>query len=183
MTDIDISSLIAGCRANNRQSQQQLHKHFYAYGVKVCTRYLSNEADIRAVLNEAFYKVFTKIEQHTPEQSFKAWFSRIVTNAAIDYLKKYKFNQSHNELSSAETIETSSEVFNDMSEKEILGIVKLLPPMYRTVFTLYAVEGFQHNEISEMLNITVGTSKSNFSRAKVKLKELLELHNIERYGK
>ena len=177
MNDFELSKLLADCKANKRAAQELLYKSFYGYGMSVCLRYTSNKEEAQEILNDGFVKVYTRLEQYQANSNFKAWFRRILINACIDYFRQ---KQRKVELTFTEQyIEPSIEpdYYNQLSYDELIYFVQELSPVYRMVFNLYAVEGYSHEEIGQMLNISEGTSKSNLSRAKGNLREMITNHH------
>lgn len=142
----------------------------------LCLRYADNTDEAKDNLQEGFILVFSKIKQYRFEGSFEGWVKRIMVNVS---LQKYRNRLKMNPVYELETIrECAAENASDLvSEKELLQMISELPPRYRLVFNLYAIEGFSHKEISEMLGITEGTSKSNLSRARDILQEKLKKHS------
>lgn len=177
-----MQEIIEGCIRKDRTSQYLLYKEFYSYGMAICRRYALNDDDAADVLNNGFMKVFTHIEKYDPEKPFKAWLGKIITNTAIDqYRKSLKFSD-HDDLTDHEDIGGPAQVYEQMAYKDLLVLVQGLPPAYRTVFNLFAIDGYSHEEISELLNISVGTSKSNLFKARQKLQERLSSITGTRHG-
>ena len=168
-----MQEIIEGCIRKDRSSQYLLYKEFYSYGMAICRRYALNDDDAADVLNNGFMKVFTNIEKYDPEKPFKAWLGKIITNTAIDHYRKSLKFSNHDELSEHEDIGGPAQVYEQIAYKDLLVLVQGLPPAYRTVFNLFAIDGYSHEEISELLNISVGTSKSNLFKARQKLQERL----------
>jgi RNA polymerase sigma-70 factor (ECF subfamily) len=167
--------LIRGCLCNNSKSQELLYKHFFGYSMSLCMRYLANRSDALDVMNEAFLKIFSKIQNYDNQKSFKAWIRRILVNCCIDFIRRQKrvilvFNDS----SYNDTSDTGDLPVQKLSAEEILALLSQLPDRYRITFNLYEIEGFSHDEIAVMLNIPASTSRSNLTRAKKKLRELIE---------
>ncbi|WP_215223580.1 RNA polymerase sigma factor [Echinicola shivajiensis] len=176
--------LIKGLLKNDRKSQELLYKQFYSYGMSVCLRYTSNRNDAVEVLNDSFMKVFTKIQQYDEQYAFKTWFRRILINSSINH-NKSKLNN-HHALSLDEVVEVEdkqSSIINELSYEELIKLIQSLSPMYRTVFSLYVIEGYSHLEIAELLGISEGASKSNLSRARLNLRELLKRNHEKRLAK
>lgn len=171
-----LPKLIAACRKGKRSSQKQLYQQFYAYAMTICLHYSKNQEEAQEICNDGFYKLFTKLALYREHIPFKTWLRRILVNAAIDYHRKYHLRKI--EIDEAEIKEQSSTTTNSGLEKlshdDVMKIVQQLPPTYRLVFNLYVIEGFSHPEIAEKLNISVGTSKSNLSKAKAKLRNMLK---------
>ena len=176
-----ISILISGCCKNDRNSQRDLYQLLYEYAIKISFRYITRIEDAEELTNESFIKLFKNIDQFDsrrggePEALFKGWFKRIVVNTCIDHLRK-----THLKLISQEISETS-DFFTDKQEtgidklmyREIIEAIKQLSPVYRTVFNLFVIEGYSHEEISEQLNISIGASKSNLSKARNNLRKII----------
>jgi len=169
------SEIIKGCRKQNRDSQKELYKMFYAYGMSITLRYANSRNEGAAILNDSFMKVFENIDQFDTERDFKPWFRRIVINTAINEYHKNKMRMEKVEpISESHDLLTDNKIVSGISYDEIIELIQKLSPVYRTVFNLYVIEGYKHREIAEMLEISVGTSKSNLSKAKSNLRELLE---------
>ncbi|GAB3663041.1 RNA polymerase sigma factor [Echinicola sediminis] len=169
-------ALLNGLSKNDRKSQELLYKQFYSYGMSVCLRYTSTREQAVEVLNDSFLKVFTKIDQYDQKYAFKAWFRRVLINTAINYNKKSINNHHHLGLDQVVEVKGSSspEALSELSYGEMIQCVQDLSPVYRMVFNLYVIEGYSHEEIAEKLEISVGASKSNLSRARANLREILK---------
>ncbi len=174
-----VNPLVKGCKNNDRIAQKKLYMLFYPYLMSICLRYADGAEEAKDILNEAFLKIFTKIKQHLPNQSFKAWVRRITVNTAIDHYRKNKKFKHHLEISQAASKYIEPEVISQFSSDDILKLVQKLPNSYQLVFNLYIIEGYSHKEIGKKLNINEGTSKSNLSKARAKLKIMLEAANRE----
>lgn len=156
-----------------------LYKQFYSYGMGICLRYSSKREEAVEILNDGFMKVFQKIDQYNPEKSFTKWFRRILINSAINYYKK-NIKHSHWGLDVIqEPPSLEFDVLGQLGYNEIIQLVQRLPVAYRTVFNLYAIEGYKHEEIADLLNISVGASKSNLSRARANLRGMLKTNHEE----
>jgi len=167
--------LIDGCKRKDRQSQKDLYKGCFSYAMSICLRYANNAEEAQEILNDSFLKVFNKIHLLSPPFNFKAWLRRILINTSIDYLRKNKSFLYSADYQEAKSIEVEASALDHLSEQDILMLVQMLPPSYRTVFNLYAIEGYSHEEIAKTLQISVGTSKSNLHKARQILqKRLLE---------
>ena len=169
---INFRLILQGCKEKNPSSQERLYKHFYGYGMHVALRYTKTKREAEEILNDAFLKVFNNIDQFDTGFPFKSWFRKVVVNTAVDSFRKHK---KYNEMFSSiePNVDSISDELYDFTidkTEDVLPIIQELPPAYRMVFNLYVMEGFKHQEIAKMLNISVGTSKSNLSRAKEKLK-------------
>lgn len=165
--------LLDGCIAGKRKYQEMLYRQYYAFGMSVTLRYLPSREDALEVLNDSFLKVFQNFETYDVQKPFKTWFRRIIINTAIDFFRKKSKIVFQNELFQSEkewSIEP--EFVRAMNGEEILALFEKLPNHYRLVFNLYEVEGYSHDEIAGMLDVSPGTSRSSLSRAKKMLKEL-----------
>jgi len=148
---------------------------FYAYGMSITLRYAESRDEAAEILNDAFMKVFTNIKDFNTDKPFKPWLRRIIINTAINHYHK---NKQYREMDSVdiaeESLGKSEKIIPGISYEEIIEMVQQLSPAYRTVFNLFVIEGFKHREIAEMLDIAVGTSKSNLAKAKKNLQAILE---------
>ena len=169
----DIGQILAGCRQRDRASQQALYKQYYAYGMGVCFRYVENEQEAVSVLNEGFLKVFLNIKKFNEDLPFKPWFRKILVNTAINYIKRQNKFKMEVSMEAANHIPDRENILSRISYRELMEVVQSLSTAYRTVFNMYVIDGFKHEEIAEQLGITVSTSKSNLSRARVRLQEMI----------
>lgn len=174
MTDDD---LIKGCVQEDESCQRELFRRYAGKMLGVCQRYARSTADAEDIVQDAFIKVFEKIFQFKSEGSFEGWIRRIVVNTA---LKKYTVIRFDKEVSGYEitdrnesSIEASA--YSHLNEKELLGMINNLPDGYRLVFNLYVIEGYQHEEIAQMLKIQSGTSRSQLVKARNMLKQQILL--------
>lgn len=158
--------LIKGCKDNSRTHQEALYRKYSRKVFGICLRYAQSELEAEDMMQEVFIKVLTRISQFKPTGSFEGWLKRISINHAIETYRKNK------RLVLVESYEGHLEktydpvILEKMSATEITLLINRMPEGYRMVFNLYAVEGYTHKEIGEMLGISEGTSKSQFSRAK-----------------
>lgn len=173
---------IAGCKANKRRAQNELFNMLYGKMLGVALRYTGNIDDAHDVTQNAFVKVFDKVIGYSSTGSFEGWVRRIVTNTAIDFIRKQKnihisLDQQEYEWLSADEGEELQ--WNNTLEKEadrVMDEIQKLSPAYRLIFNLYVIEDYSHQEIAEMLDISIGTSKSNLSKAKRNLlKNLVQM--------
>ncbi len=159
--------------------QYELYQRFAPKMYGVCLRYAGNAEEAEDILQEGFIKVFNKISSFRSEGSFEGWIRRIFVNTAIEHFRKKTYLQpiTENEENTVEGKYLS--VLDELAEKDIIQLVQQLSPGYRTVFNMYVVEGYTHKQIAEQLGISEGTSKSQLSRAKLILQDLVRTH-IER---
>jgi RNA polymerase sigma-70 factor (ECF subfamily) len=181
-----VKDLVDSCIKGNRKSQELLYKEFYGKMLAVCMRYSRNKEEAQDVLHDGLIKVFMKLKSFENKGSFEGWVRRIIVNVAIDFVRTRKdfYIKEEQEFLIDEIVDDydkSEEIekLRRMRAETIIGLMQKLSPAYRTVFNLFAVENMQHKEIAETLNISIGTSKSNLAKAKVKLKELVEQHRNE----
>ena len=171
--DKHLEILIAGCRRMDEQCQMALYRHYYSYAMSIGLRYTQSRESALEMLNDGFLKVFQKIEQYDSDFPFKPWLRKILMNAAIDHYRKYKRTKPEALSISEKDTVAHNEALDHLEFEDLLEIMKDLPPAYNLVFNLYVVEGLPHAEIAEKLDITIGTSKSNLSKARQKIKEML----------
>ncbi|MDR1557229.1 MAG: sigma-70 family RNA polymerase sigma factor [Tannerellaceae bacterium] len=170
--------LIEGCRKGNRLAQKELYDTYSRRMMGVCLRYVSDRETARDILQDGFVKVFTAIDSYTGMGSFEGWMRKIFVNCALEYLRKSDVLRDAVDLEHISVISSHEHsVIAEMSARELMNLVQELPVGFRTIFNLFAIEGFSHKEISEMLAITESTSRSQYTRAKQllqrKIKELL----------
>ena len=176
----EITYHIEACTRNDRTSQKKIYSAFYGYAMAVCERYTNNHDDAVEILNDGFLKIFKEIHRYTPAYSdlvgsFKGWLRKIMIYTAIDHFRR---NQKHRFMADIDngTIQIASggeDVVDRISYDEIIRSIQEVTPGYRTVFNLFVIEGFSHEEIAEKLGISVGTSKSNLSKARKQLQKIL----------
>lgn len=167
--------LIQACIKGKRRAQNELYKVAYPYAMSVALRYGSDRDDSAEIVNEAFYKAFNYLQSFDPSQSFASWLRRIVINTSIDHFKsRRKQKELLEPLEEQRRIEPETdELIEAIDAQALLHEIQKLPPSYRMVFSLFAVEGYSHQEIAQQLGISEGTSKSNYHKAKAKLKHQL----------
>jgi len=173
MAEQELQDLIDGCKRQDRQSQKLLYQSLYGYGMKICLRFTSNQHEAAEVLNDAFFKVFTNIDSYNEQWSFKPWLGKIVYHAAIDYYRSGLRWSTMEKLEKSEPVIQEASVEQKLSYDDLLRLVQRLPPGYRMVFNLYAVDGYSHEEIGEMMGISASTSRSNLYKARLKLQQML----------
>lgn len=173
-TEIEFRQIILGCRKHKRDSQNALYRLYYPYGMSIGIRYVDSETEAISVVNDGFLKVFRHIKRYDLAQPFKPWFRKILVNTAINHLKKQQKFKLEVSMENAKEVPTREEILSRIGYQELMAMIQSLSLAYRTVFNLYVIDGFKHEEIAEKLGISVSTSKSNLTRARAKLKELLE---------
>lgn len=164
---------VAGCRNNDRRSQKALYDQFYGYALAVALPYCSREEAAREVLNDAFLKVFTNIGQYDETRPFTVWLRTIVVRTAINHYHKYLNDPPPLDLTESLDLRVEDDFLSKMAAEDVAALVQKLPPAYRITLNLFALEGHTHPEIADMLGISIGASKSNLSKARAKLKQLM----------
>jgi len=173
MGEEDLHQLIRGCIKQDRKCQKMLYKAFYGFSMGICLRYTGSRDEAAEVMNQGFFKVFTHIESYDVTRPFKAWLGKIMMNVSIDFYRANLKMAYTEDLDNAEHISDGELVDQNLHYNDLLAMVQRLPQAYRTVFNLFAVDGYSHEEIASMLNINVGTSKSNLHKARQKLKLMI----------
>ena len=169
-----LEEIIYKCREGNSGAQTALYRLFSARMYGVCLRYAKDTGDAEDILQEGFLRVFTKIHQFEFKGSFEGWIRRIMVNTALEKFRKQDRLTPVEEMKIYESTEYVEETISSITAGDLMRIIQELPPRYRMVFNLFAIEGYSHQEISEMMNISEGTSKSNLSRARVILQKSVE---------
>ncbi|MFD2938072.1 RNA polymerase sigma factor [Spirosoma flavum] len=181
------SQLIVALKRGESRAHKVVYERFAGKMLAVCTRYCANRADAEEVMLDGFMRVFEKIEQFREDGSFEGWIRRIMVTESLMFLRKAKHWRQEISLDDV-TVELDYEwADTSVNENDLLRLVNQLPDGYRTVFNLYAIEGYTHAEIAEMLGISEGTSKSQLSRARmmlqVNLKKVEQEFRSESYEK
>jgi RNA polymerase sigma factor (sigma-70 family) len=179
MGEAELQRLISGCLQQNRQDQKALYQAFYGLAMSICLRYAGNRYEAAEIMNQGFFKVFTNLDKYDTQRPLAAWIGRIMMNTSVDYYRRnLKANQT-------DSLELADEVAHDdlpdqkLKYNDLIAMIQRLPQAYRTVFNLFAIEGYTHEEIAGMLNISTGTSKSNLFKAREKLKSMIM--NADKY--
>lgn len=162
------AELILGCKNLERAAQFELYQLFAGKMFSVCKRYLGNSPDAEDVLMEGFMKVYTKIDTYQDQGSFEGWIRRIITNEALMKIRKNKLFKTI-DIEEFWDISMPENALMNLQVEAIEEIIHEMPIGYRTIFNLYAIEGYSHREIAELLEISEGTSKSQLSRARALL--------------
>lgn len=169
---MSLQELIRDCKKKNASAQSQLYKLYASRLFSVCLKYSKNYVEAEDNLQDAFVTVFNKIEQYKNKGSFEGWIKRIAINTA---LKRYRKVQVYSLIDESAIEDVDIEIGNDEVDLDfLLQIIQDLPDRYRLVFNLYVMDGFSHNEIGKMLEISNGTSKSNLARARMILKQKIK---------
>ena len=173
---MSLDRLIKNCINQDAQAQSQLYKQYASKLFSLCLKYSKNYAEAEDNLHDAFITIFSKIGQYNNKGSFEGWLKRIAINTS---LQCYRENVGVYDIVNEGNIEdVSVDIDNDdVSIDYLLKIIQELPDRYRLVFNLYVLDGYSHVEISELINISTGTSKSNLARARLILKDKIEDYN------
>lgn len=177
----NLEQLIEDCKAGKRQAQSDLYRMFAPKLFGVCLRYSRDSTEAEDTLHEGFVTIFAKIHQFAYKGSFEGWLKRVVVNIALEKFRtRYKVLPVE-DISIYDTRSVAADVYADLAAEQLLELIKELPPRYKMVFNLYAIDGYNHKEISEKMGIAEGTSKSNLARARKILQDrVLELGLVDK---
>lgn len=174
ITPMTEQTIIRGCLQSDLLAQRELYNMYSPKMLSVCYRFAQHREDAEDMLQEAFIKVFTQIHTFQNKGAFEGWIRRIVVHTCINFLKKYKKFNEHIDLDYANNLFVKEEsIPSIMQAKQVVECIRLLPLGYRTVLNLYALEGYSHKEVGEMLDIGESTSRSQYTRAKAMLETIL----------
>ncbi|WP_448697719.1 RNA polymerase sigma factor [Mucilaginibacter sp. AW1-3] len=173
MSEQELQNIIRGCVKEDRASQKMLYKTLYGFAMGICLRYAGNRYEAAEILNTGFFKALTNIKKYDDSRPFKAWLGRIMTNTAIDYYRTNLKVAYTEDIETAEDVSVGDTISAKLNYDDLLALVQKLPQAYRTVFNLYAIDGYTHDEIGEILGINPGTSKSNLHKARQKLQQMI----------
>jgi len=165
--------IVGKCKQGSLKHQELLYKQFYGYAMGISARYSFNEDDAMEVVNDAFIKVFNNIATYNPDKPFRAWLRTIVVNTAIDRRRKEIKFLANTDLDSAVAVGTSATAIESLNAKDIMKLMKQLPQIQLTIFNMYEIDGYNHDEIGKMLNLPASSSRVYLSRAKDKLRQLI----------
>ncbi len=172
---LDEKELLSGCRKQNPVAQRTLYELYSPKMLTVCLRYVGDRERARDVLHDGFITVFEKIDTFNASGSFEGWLRRIFVNTALMYLRKGDVLKFSGELSDVDReLSVESSVMGNITSGELMRLIATMPDGFRTVFNMYAIEGYSHQEIAKELNISEGSSRSQLSRARGWLQERLE---------
>lgn len=181
---VNEKELVKACLENERNAQYELYQQFSPSLYPICLRYAGNENDAAEVLSNAFIKIFGKLSQYSFEGSLEGWMKKICVRESLNYIKSRARYLHVEDPEDIQAGEYSDELAEQLDAEELLMLIQELPEGYRTVFNLYAVEGYAHKEISAMLGISESTSKTQLFKARKRLQESVEsLTSIQHHGK
>lgn len=188
---LDLRTALEQCAmSNSEKSKSFLYKKFYGYIMAIVIRYMKHEMEAEELANECFVKVFNKISSFSLhedptvlEKTFKSWIARIAVNTSIDALRVRKQMYMLDDLSAGDTIHYAVDNGSRLEYEDMLSLIQLLPDIQRSIFNLYEIEGYSHEEIGKELSIPESTSRTYLTRAKQKLRKLylsqINLENIK----
>jgi RNA polymerase sigma factor (sigma-70 family) len=172
--------IINRCQKHERKAQELLYKNYYRAMMSVCLRYTRNDEDAVEVLNSGFLKVFQNIQRYDPQQaSLYTWIRTIVVNSCLDFNRKKQKPENVGEWNGGPEVHIAPEVLSKIKMAELLQLVRKLPPATQVVFNLYVIEGYNHKEIGQLLNISAGTSKWHLSEARKSLQQLVNESGVK----
>jgi len=166
--------LFKDCKRGKRGSQEELYRRFASPMYGLCLQYASCEEDAQDILQDGFIKVFTKLEQVKNPSALPGWIRRVMINTALEKYRSQVLLQRVDDIKEEMGEASDTGAYEDLTCDELVGLIQTLSPRYRMVFNLYAIEGYSHQEISESLGISTGTSKSNLSRARAILQDKIK---------
>jgi RNA polymerase sigma factor (sigma-70 family) len=167
-------AILKGCLQNEAAAQKELYNRYSPKMLSVCYRFAHNREDAEDMLQEGFIKVFSQMHTFENRGAFEGWVRRIIVHTCINILKKNKkFNESVDIIHATAVQVREDSVPSIVQAKQVVECIRMLPVGYRTVLNLYAIEGYSHREISGMLDIEESTSRSQYTRAKAMLEDIL----------
>ncbi|MDF1866112.1 MAG: sigma-70 family RNA polymerase sigma factor [Saprospiraceae bacterium] len=167
--------LVKSCLRGDSTAQRALYEHFKVPMFRLCLRYAKDRPEAEDLLQDGFIRVFLDLHQYKFNGALGGWIRRVIVNVALQHIRKNKKMSNVVELETVvNDYQTDEDVFSNMGVKALTKIIQKLPPGYRAVFNMYVIEGYSHKEIAEKMNFTVGSSKSQLSKAKAMLREMLE---------
>lgn len=175
----DLKNIIEACASGDVRAQEKLYKLFAPKMYGVCLRYSKDATEAEDNLQDGFFKVFTNIKGFRHEGSLEGWIRRIMVNVSLEKYRKQNMLHPVEDVSVYDSQHISEDILDKISAKELIEVIQQLPPRYKMVFNLFVIEGLSHQQISEEMQITVGTSKSNLARARDILKrKVTELYKV-----
>lgn len=173
-----LESIILGCIYRNEKAQEELYKKYFGYALSIALLYSNNRNDAIETVNDSFIKVFKEIEKFNRSLSFKAWLRKIVINSSLDRIRKSNKRELLDEAENINIEDNSPHIYNMLHAQEIEQLLNYLPPIHKTVFCLYEIEGYSHKDIAKSLKISKSSSRVYLARAKKELRELYLKYNL-----
>lgn len=183
-----LQALLAGCRRADRVTQRRLYGLYYGYALSICLRYTRQRDEAVEVVNDGFMKVFQGLDRfddarYEVARSFRGWLKKIMIRTAIDYFRAHEKHALQDDLAAGpEPADGAHTPLDALAYDDLLALVQRLPPAYRATFNLFAIDGYTHEEIAQHLGTTPGTSKSNLSKARAHLQQLIKKTNYHAYA-
>lgn len=178
---MDELTLVNNCIKGDPKAQRTLFERYAPKMLGVCLRYADSQEQAEDVLQDAFIKVFTKLDHYSGDGSLEGWIRRIIVNTSLDQIRKNAKFMTNVSVDDVEyKLDFDGQILSSLMEKDLLQLINDMPVGYRTVFNMFAIEGYSHKEIAEELSITENTSKSQYSRAKAYLRTKVEELEIGR---
>jgi RNA polymerase sigma factor (sigma-70 family) len=184
------TDLLKACKKQNAKAQRMLYDKYSPLMLGLCRRYVKGELEAEDVMIKGFMKVFSKINTFEEKGSFEGWMKRIMINESLGYIRKNKAMYLETDIEAADKEPDLDKISTALEAKDLLRMINELPSGYRTIFNLFAIEGYSHKEIGELLGINENTSKSQLSRARMHLQKkllaterILDKKNINQDGK
>lgn len=172
-----LPDIVQNCLAGDANAQELLYNKYSGKMYGVCLQYSDNYDDAKDILQEGFIKVFTRLHQYKGKGSLEGWIRKIMVNTALEKYRDKHYLNKVDEDASAIPEKTDHNIIDELSARDLMKVIQELTPKYRMVFNLFAIEGYSHKEISALLEISEGTSKSNLSRARAILQGKLANYN------
>jgi len=170
---MQIEEIIKACRAGDRLGQRALYDQYASKMMGICMRYCKQREDAEDALCNGMYRIMSKIDQYTGEGNFEGWMKRIIINECLMHLRKKKVR--YDEIEEHLHLATNDlSVEDELIYQDVLKLLDYLPPGYRTIFSLYVIDGYKHKEIAELLGISINTSKSQLILAKKRLRDIVK---------
>ncbi len=187
---INIYKIVSGCEKHDHNSQKMLYQHYYGYALKIVFRYIYHYDKAVDVANDGFVKLFRNFDRFKCEEPenieaiLMGWIRRIMINTAIDQLRKNKLSPEIGGIPEYvwEQADSTATPEQALLYKDVISAVKQLPPAYRIVFNMFVIDGCSHQEIADALGISIGTSKSNLSKARMLLQKLIKKQEEQDYA-
>ena len=170
----DKEELIRKCQQKSRKAFEELYRKFSPFVYGICLRYAKNRDEAQDILQDCFIKIMNRIGDYRFEGSFEGWLQRMAVNESLNYLRLGRSSFSDLDEDEADAEDASPDIVSNMSARDLLDAISKMPDGYRTIFNMYVIEGYQHNEIAEKLNITESTSRSQLKKAREYLIEIIK---------
>jgi len=170
---LSIEEIVQGCIDNDRNSQKKLFERYASDMLVVCMRYARHHLEAEDMLQEGLLNVYRNIKQYNRKGSFDGWVKRIVINSCLKEIRRFSFKYEEIGIEPGIEVKTDPKIYEQLTEKDIFRFIRSLPKGYRMVFNLYAIEGYSHKEIAELLQIEEGTSRSQLLKARKFLQNII----------